>query len=140
MTKEELKLLSPSPWYFVSVPPGSELETLVYLGEDDEHHAVLSGDIKNDASTVNWDFIAMARKAFDGDPESVAWWQLNRRIRVSEKPSKKKSASVRCDSCGRFVKELVQDNGRDACCRSCFDDGMVRTRRGGWRQLGVYDG
>ena len=36
---------------------------------------------RNEENAANAAFIALARNAFDGDPEALAWWEENRRKR-----------------------------------------------------------
>ncbi len=37
-----------------------------------------------DEAAANAEFIAIARNAFDGDPEALAWWEANRRRRENK--------------------------------------------------------
>ena len=60
----DLSKLSPSPWYFTP-STNDNLETFVF-NEKDEDVPVLSPILINgDTCDANWDFIVMARQAFD---------------------------------------------------------------------------
>jgi hypothetical protein len=62
----DLSKLTPAPWTYY---PGG-----VYGPEPDEVDVACCAQGNTDA-----EFIALARNAFDGDPEALAWWEANRR-------------------------------------------------------------
>lgn len=49
-------------------------------------------------------------------------------VRVSKREMKKKDKSIKCPQCGRETR---------GTCKECE---ITIDKRGGWRQLGIYDG
>lgn len=60
----DISKLSPAPWYFVT-PLGDELETLVFNDHDEDTPVLSPLVVGSDSCDQNWDFIALARNAFD---------------------------------------------------------------------------
>lgn len=53
---------------------------------------------------------------------------------MKKRPKKSSERKLKCPECGRMTDGVsAHKNGK----RECY---MVVDRRGGWRQLGVYDG
>lgn len=81
----DLKKLTPAPWeanqdgydgawQVVS----SDRWTFIGVGHHPQSGRATDKDEHEAADAA---FIAMARNAFDGDPEALAWWEANRRRR-----------------------------------------------------------
>ena len=64
----DLSKLSPAPW----VNCGTEL--FFWRQRQGTRHQQISKE-------ADAEFIALARNAFDGDPEALAWWEANRKRR-----------------------------------------------------------
>jgi hypothetical protein len=77
----DLEKLTPAPW---TCEEGERLAFVTRSGRCIGSFGWWEGEDGNaDAA-----FIALARNAFDGDPEALAWWEANRRRRenVEGKP------------------------------------------------------
>lgn len=64
----DLSKLTPEPWV---------ADYIRIFGKDRHHVATCRG--KNEHADA--EFIALARNAFAGDPEALAWWEANRKRR-----------------------------------------------------------
>lgn len=71
----DLSKLTPAPWHAEPVD-GIWDVTNGPANDARERYSVLEDMTQNNA-----EFIALARNAFDGDPEALAWWEENRRKR-----------------------------------------------------------
>lgn len=72
----ELSKLTPAPWEAsVSYQQIVSADGTTVIEASDGFGVVCAADKM---------FIALARNAFDGDPEALAWWEANRRKRETE--------------------------------------------------------
>lgn len=77
----DLEKLTPAPWEVDGYNSDEDTWELGHPcvdknGRDD--FLVRGSDMKK----ADAEFCAMARNAFDGDPEALAWWEKNRRRRT----------------------------------------------------------
>ena len=75
----DLSKLTPAPWEVVTDASGGH-----YIPHHD-HFPMLLPECEVDADLAALEFAALARNAFDGDPEALAWWEANRRHRDEAK-------------------------------------------------------
>lgn len=81
----DLSNLTPAPWERFE-----EDQAQVFEGERlyrygvwniNQHPIVCMSPVQSElrGDATDMDFIAIARNAFDGDPDALAWWEANRR-------------------------------------------------------------
>lgn len=78
----DLSKISPAPWVAVENPQ-CDSAMVCYVSQEtveDESVCCAGLDVYHDMEKVkvNAQFIALARNAFAGDPEALAWWEANR--------------------------------------------------------------
>lgn len=78
----DIRELSPAPWTaWQNIPTGSnDWSGKACVGG----LPFLSVDRSPCFRETDAAFIALARNAFDGDPEALAWWEANRRRREQQ--------------------------------------------------------
>lgn len=77
----DMSKLTPAPWVYNGAIAVWTPET----GDGQEKFIAATGgsfdEWQAEGKEANAAFIALARNAFDGDPEALAWWETNRRRR-----------------------------------------------------------
>ena len=84
----DLSKLTPAPWRTSGsksyvLPSHGEPYKIAQLGGSPSSPGLIARDDESLAHDA--EFIALARNAFDGDPEALAWWEMNRKRREESK-------------------------------------------------------